>query len=506
MIIEQNQISFGQFFTPRHIADFMVNMITHAKNSKVLEPSCGEGIFIEALQNKNFHNITAYEIDASLIHHSFVINDSFLNCSMDENFNVIIGNPPYIRWKNLNLAAKQELANNWLWQKYFNNLCDYFYIFILKSINLLKDNGELIFICPDYWFSTTHAKNLRQFMMENGGFETIIRFHESQIFPKVNSSIAIFKYKKTKIKSQDIKVIQLTKRMKVDTVLLDNLERNPFVQCFNIPQFTKRDSWLFISEGIRQRLQLFENQCASTIHEICDIGNGMVSGLDKAFQMKEIESYTDNERKASIKVVKAKNLGQFLVKKITYYIFINKDIDEKNFSIDYPNFYHDLSIYREQLNKRYSYNKTIPFWQWSFLRNYQLFSKKEKRIFVPCKERVTHKNYFRFAMVDEFTYPTQDVTALFRKENVRESLEYILAYLNQPIVFEWLKYNGVIKGGIIEFSEKPLASIPFRKINWKCKKDIECHNKITYFVRLYQIEQQETYLQEIRNYFQKLGI
>lgn len=506
MTIEQHQISFGQFFTPKHIADFMVSMITHDTNSKILEPSSGEGIFIKALQNQNFHNITAYEIDSSLIRHSFVINDSFLNCSMDEQFNVVIGNPPYIRWKNLNLTAKQELENNLLWQNYFNKLCDYFYIFILKSINLLKDNGELIFICPDYWFSTKYAKNLRQFMLKNGGFETIIRFHESQIFPKVNSSITIFKYKKTREKSKNIKIIQLTKRMKVDITLLNHLEKNPSIQCFDIPQFTQEDNWSFASDSIHQNLQSFENQCTTTIKDICDIGNGMVSGLDKAFQMKEIEKYTDNERKANIKVVKAKDLEQFFIKKITHYIFINEDIDEQKLSIDYPNFYNDLLVYREQLNKRYSYNKTIPFWQWSFLRNYQLFSKKEKRIFVPCKERITHKNHFRFAIADEFTYPTQDVTALFKKENVRESLEYILAYLNHPAVFEWLKHKGVVKGGIIEFSEKPLASIPFRKIDWNCEKDIECHNKITQSVHLYQIDKQEKYLQEINNYFQQLGI
>lgn len=45
------------------------------------------------------------------------------------------------------------------------------------------------------------------------------------------------------------------------------------------------------------------------------------------------------------------------------------------------------------------------------------------------------KSNFRFSLVDEFIYPTQDVTALYKKENVKESIEYITAYLNSKAVF-----------------------------------------------------------------------
>lgn len=69
-------------------------------------------------------------------------------------------------------------------------------------------------------------------------------------------------------------------------------------------------------------------------------------------------------------------------------------------------------------------------------------------------------------------YPTQDITAIFRKENCRESLEYILAYLNNERVFEWLSLNGIVKGAIVEFSEAPIASIPFHSINWNNEEEV----------------------------------
>jgi len=131
------------------------------------------------------------------------------------------------------------------------------------------------------------------------------------------------------------------------------------------------------------------------------------------------------------------------------------------------------------LEKRYQYNRKINFWEWVFLRNFNLFSKDEKRIFVPCKERISNKKHFRFSLVDKKIYPTQDVTAIFKKTKTRESLEYIVAYLNNSSIFDWLKCNGIVKGNIVEFSEKPISSIPFRPINWAKSEEVELHNQIT---------------------------
>ena len=66
-----------------------------------------------------------------------------------------------------------------------------------------------------------------------------------------------------------------------------------------------------------------------------------------------------------------------------------------------------------------------------------------------------------------------------RKDTCRESLEYILAYLNNKRVFDWLTHNGIVKGEIVEFSEAPIASIPFRAINWELSEEIAVHDIIT---------------------------
>ena len=158
------------------------------------------------LYKYGFKNIKGYEIDATLDnpYKSVVEYKSFICSPLSERFNVVIGNPPYIRWKNLEDNLKRELAQSDLWNKYFNSLCDYLFIFILKSIEQLKENGELIFICPEYWLNTTHSETLRNYMCVNVFFSDIYLFKEAPLFESVTSSFIIFRYVKKKMYPHNI--------------------------------------------------------------------------------------------------------------------------------------------------------------------------------------------------------------------------------------------------------------------------------------------------------------
>lgn len=93
---------FGQYFTPEVVANFMVGLADLSANSTILEPSCGEGVFLKILRNNGYKHLTAFEIDEDLAQeYTGVRYESFVSAKIDEKFDLIIGNPPYIRWKNL---------------------------------------------------------------------------------------------------------------------------------------------------------------------------------------------------------------------------------------------------------------------------------------------------------------------------------------------------------------------------------------------------------------------
>ena len=252
---------YGQYFTISLIADFMVSLIEHSKNSKVLEPSCGKGVFLDHLVENGFSNISAYEIDTTLgARYDFIKFASFLSVPTTEKYSVIIGNPPYIRWKNIEPELKAELESNALWNKYFNSLCDYLFIFILKSIEHLEENGELIFICTEYWMNTTHSVTLRNYMCANGYFTEIYHFKETPLFEKVTASFIIFKFVKSKQKKDTITLYKYNKDKGLPTK--EELDNRSCFDVVTIPHFQENSRWILATKEVQTKLNKFEDACA----------------------------------------------------------------------------------------------------------------------------------------------------------------------------------------------------------------------------------------------------
>ena len=491
---------YGQYFTPEAITTFMVSLIDKNKTAKILEPACGTGAFLDALTKAGFNNLDACEIDRTLHNpYAFVRYESFISASYTDPFDVIIGNPPYIRWKNLEEPLKNELLQNALWNQYFNRLCDYSSLFILKSVELLNDGGELIFICPEYWMHTTHAASLRNYLCEHGIFEEIYHFKEASIFEKVTSSLIVFKYRKCTKKEGVISLYHYHKRQIPSVQEL--LEKSCFSKVY-IPQFQRDQRWILASDTIQEQIKKLENSCAVNeksgfcrIGDVCQIGNGMVSGLDKAFKADpDTDSWTAEEQQCIIQVLKAKDLQAYSPNGGSRYILLPDNLSKETFEKKYPHIKAHLEPYIDQLDRRYRYNRDIPYWEFVFLRNKSLFDKDEDKIFIPCKERISHKKYFRFCYAEKNVYPLQDVTAIYRTVRCKESIYYLLAYLNSEKIYDWLIYNGIIKGDIVEFSAAPLASIPYRRIDWKNENEVKAHSVISQNIQHYLQTHQPDYL------------
>ena len=499
----------GQYFTPDFVANFMVGLISKTKEAYILEPSSGEGVFLSALKKAGYKNFIGYEIDESLIKpdSTNVRNESFISASFERQFDAVVGNPPYVRWKNMADTQKSELSNDRLWNQYFNSLSDYLYIFILKSVELLREGGELIFITPEYWHNTMHSQSLRNYLLDHGYIQEIYHFNETPIFSKVASSIIIIKYIKTSEKSRlnkSIKIHRYSSKRRLSGQDLVSIDLNDSWSNFNIEQFAKNESWILAPDNIKDELLAYEDKCRTRskdfhpltlipeempyvkLGDISNIANGLVSGLDKAFQLPSDIELSDKENKSTLNVVKAKDVRSFISTDFRRYIFLNKtEITESELQKDYPVFYEQLVPYKDDLLKRYSYNRQINYWDWVFLRSMKVFNQDKEKLFVPCKERITNKTRLRFCIASPEEYPTQDITAIYLNENVKETIYYILALLNNKVTYDWVKYKGLMKGGIAEFSERPLASIPIRLIDWANKNDVSLHNKITKATKAY---------------------
>ena len=384
-----------------------------------------------------------------------------------------------------------------MWKNNFNRLCDYLYIFILKSIHLLKDEGELIFITPEYWFKNLHAQKLRNLIINDCYIDEIYYLNEVDVFKNVKSSFIIFKIIKKKIKPK-IKIFKIKEDFnKIEAIENIFLDINKYFNFFEIDQFGFNKKWLLFKKGLINECDKLENSCIkfdkekelfsndkpNTLEKTASIANGLVSGFDKAFICNDnlYSKLTNQEKKYLVSIVKSKHLTKYKFTDSQKYILLN-DANIKNLQNKFPNFYDHFKPFKSKLLNRYDYKNGINYWDWSFLRSYKLQKTKQKKICIPCKLRIKSYEDINFSLVDEKYLLTQDVTSIFINKEIKEDIKYILGFLNSTIVKKWIFINNNNRGNVLEFSEEPLKNIPLKLIDWKNKSEIKIYEKIIYHV------------------------
>lgn len=176
----------GQVFTPPSIVDKMIGMMKNGDN--ILEPSCGDGAFFNVLSNKN---IVGIELDKNHCPNN-AINMDFFDYSIDNKFDTIIGNPPYVAGKNINKDTLLKINSEHI-KHSKSNLYLYF---IEKSINHLTNNGEIIFITPREFIKNTSAIELNKFIYEQGTITHWYEYGDEMLFKGYSPNVVIFRFEK----------------------------------------------------------------------------------------------------------------------------------------------------------------------------------------------------------------------------------------------------------------------------------------------------------------------
>ncbi|HII59542.1 TPA: N-6 DNA methylase [Methanocaldococcus jannaschii] len=457
------KISFVE--TPKEIAELMINLSTIPKNGLVLDTGCGKGIFLEVLREFGYKNCVGIEIDKDLYNHCKAKFDEFeiilgdyLSYNFKEKFDLIIGNPPYAHFNSLPEFIKKEVK-----RIIGTSEGDIYYAFIIKSINLLKDGGELIYIVPYHFFYNTYAKIVRDNILKHGKLEIIIDLDEVRLFKNENPETIIFKFKKGEFnhKSEKIDVIRIiSKKVKLKEIkekainVLNAKKSNDIFEYMEIPHYTTPEPWSTFFTKIPDFPHVL-------LKDIAKVGVGLVSGFDEAFLLNEddISKLNEDEKQLIKNFVKAKNCKRFVVEGFVQYILIEDNLkDEEIFKTKYPNIYKKLLKFKDRMENRYL-PKNKKWFNWQALRNYKFLIKNlnKKRIYVPTLDR---KPYNRFSLGDDELLPSGDV--IFIQPYNDDDIYFLLGYLNSSFFRNYYLANGGRRGGRVAFTQKLLenAKIP----------------------------------------------
>ena len=119
--------------------------------------------------------------------HPFNWQDEFSGIMNKGGFDIVIGNPPYIRQEQLSEFKP-------LWQKGFecyDGVADIYVYFFERGLQLLKDDGFLAYISPNKYFRSGYGKKLREFLGTRTTIEQIIDFGDAPVFDAITYSSII---------------------------------------------------------------------------------------------------------------------------------------------------------------------------------------------------------------------------------------------------------------------------------------------------------------------------
>lgn len=212
----------GAYYTPPAIASFILHWgINGGHDADILEPSCGDGVFLECMRNENmlFNTVTAVEYEAAEadkarslgLHDSEVINQDFHRFCLDtdKQFDLVVGNPPFIRYQYYD-AVQQKLAD-----EIFKNaklkrtkLTNAWVTFVVGCTQLLRDNGKMGFVVPSELLMVKYAQQLRKYLAKTFNKINIISF-ENLVFEEIQQEVVLLLCEKNDTDEHKIEHIEV---------------------------------------------------------------------------------------------------------------------------------------------------------------------------------------------------------------------------------------------------------------------------------------------------------
>ncbi|ENT5898786.1 Eco57I restriction-modification methylase domain-containing protein [Campylobacter coli] len=397
-----------------------------------------------------------------------------------KGFDLIIGNPPYIKE-----AENKELFTNTKKLRTYQGKMDIWYHFVGRGFDILKNNGYLAFIATNNWVTNSGAKKLRNIVLEESQILSLVDFSSFMVFDSASIQTMIMQFQKTKppknyefhfakITTQTPiyeDVINLLKNEKTQNneILSINLTPKKFID--KTLNFTKSDyEELFNKIQKYGKFYLEEKEVANGIHPHYDfINNRINSNHNFAFKIGQGIFGLSEEEKEKLKLTKlennlvkpyydTQNFLKFFFKKNNHQwlIYTNSSFKNPNSMDDYPNLKKHLDKFQNVIT---SDNKP-----------YGLHRARDEKFFTGSPRIVALRKCVgepKFSYVDFDCY----VSATFYViKTQRINVKYLTAILNSKLIAFWLKHKGKMQGNNYQIDKEPLLNIPIVDTNSKNKK------------------------------------
>lgn len=341
-------------------------------------------------------------------------------------FDVIIGNPPYVRHE-LITDIKSQLEKEY---SVYQSIADLYVYFIEKGIEIVKEKGVLGYITPNKFIQSTYAKKLRKYIGEQYQILLMIDFGELPVF----SDAATFPLISILKKEEPSKTTSFVKVKSLESLDLNTFfEQNKISIDKNV--FTK-ENWQLISVN-EQKLFNKIVLLGTELNKYLDVTfyRGILTGYNEAFiidneKRLELISKDPNSKELIKPFVDGDDVRRYHLRtKGKFLIFTRRGIDIEA----YPAIKEHLFNYYERLKPKISSNDKVGRkkgdYQWFEIQDsisyYEEFE-KDKIIYPEIAKES------RFTLDETKTYLNKTIFL------IPSSDKFLLALLNSKVIWFYL--------------------------------------------------------------------
>lgn len=399
-----------------------------------------------------------------------------------KGFDLIIGNPPYIKE-----AENKELFTNTKKLRTYQGKMDIWYHFVGRGFDILKNNGYLAFIATNNWVTNSGAKKLRNIVLEESQILSLVDFSSFMVFDSASIQTMIMSFQKTKppknyefhfakittqtpiyedalsllknekTQNNEILKINLTPKKFIDKTL--NFTKSDYEELFNkIQKYGK-----FYLEEREVAQGIVPNPDIITKRNISDemVSKGIKVGDGVFVIEKDFLNVCEYEKKYLKPLYEVEHFGKYYFNKNNskQLIYTTKNNSKKE---NIPTIIKHLQKFRSIMNnRRENLNKRLDFYHLHWARDERFFESGEKIVSVrKCIEPIfSYLNNEAYVMLSLNVIKTQ-----------RINVKYLTAILNSKLVAFWLKHKGKMQGNNYQIDKEPLLNIPIVDTNSKNKK------------------------------------
>ncbi|HEC1758094.1 TPA: class I SAM-dependent DNA methyltransferase [Campylobacter lari] len=398
-----------------------------------------------------------------------------------QGFDLIIGNPPYIRQEDIK-ELKPNLAKNYKVYKGTSDIYTYFYEL---GFNVLKQNGVLSFITSNKYTRAGYGEALREFLLKNTTLLEYIDLNGIKVFDSATVDTSILSFEKAKTKDSSFKYLAPnTELLKENDFNIESiLNFNKIAQ-----NSLSKESFTFNDESTNALKAKIEKHGTPLKDWYgLNINYGIKTGYNEAFIittekrdeiLAKCKDETERERTAKLirKMLRGRDIKRYSYEWANLWIIVFEFGSYKILEKEYPAIYNHLKQYKKKLQARgQCTNKPItdqkPYLgqhHWLELDNnpnkdYLSQFEKEKIIY---SEIVRSPQFYLDTKLNFYAEATSFILT-------GENLKYLIAFLNNDFVafvFKTFYAGGNLGENGFRYKKAFLERLPIPKINSKNEK------------------------------------